>query len=326
MIAEESLLVQLLQLIDTVPVSGPRTHRRGRPRTYSDRLFLKATLVMTVRHLTRVHELLAVLREPTPEMARVRALFAERGRFPSRRTFERRLAALAEDLPAVIGAFGRELVELLEPWAHSGRAVALDSTALRAYGGVWHKRHREAGVLPHTAIDTEAGWTRSGWHGWVYGWKLHLATAVGPVWIPLAAELTPANVADSEIAPRLAAELPGEARFVLGDLHYDAPGVRQLCRAAERILVTPKRGPRPHRDRGARVRGILHRLRSVASENFNEHFKSIFGVHAQVPTKGLLATRRFALGAVFTYQLALLYRYLHGLTLNVGLKPFLKAA
>jgi hypothetical protein len=64
----------------------------------------------------------------------------------------------------------------------------------------------------------------------------------------------------------------------------------------------------------------------VASENFNEHFKSIFGVHAQVPTRGLLATRRFALGAVFTYQLALLYRYLHGLTLNAGLKPLLKAA
>ena len=101
--------------------------------------------------------------------------------------------------------------------------------------------------------------------------------------------------------------------------------MRQLCRQTERILVMPKRGPRPHRDRGAQVRAILHRPRYVASENFNEHFKSIFGVHAQVPTRGL-ATRRFALGAVFTYQLALLYRYLHGLTLIIGLKPFLKAA
>ena len=30
MIAEESLLVQLLQLIDTVPVAAPPTRRRGR--------------------------------------------------------------------------------------------------------------------------------------------------------------------------------------------------------------------------------------------------------------------------------------------------------
>jgi hypothetical protein len=40
-------------------------------------------------------------------------------------------------------------------------------------------------------------------------------------------------------------------------------------------------------------------------ENFNEHFKGIFDGHGQVPTKGLLATQRFALGAIFVYQLAL---------------------
>jgi hypothetical protein len=53
---------------------------------------------------------------------------------------------------------------------------------------------------------------------------------------------------------------------------------------------------------------------------------SIFDGHAQVPTRGLVATRRWALGCVFVYQLALLYRYEHGLDLNVGLKAFLKAA
>jgi hypothetical protein len=45
-----------------------------------------------------------------------------------------------------------------------------------------------------------------------------------------------------------------------------------------------------------------------------------------VPTKGWLNTRRFALGAVFVYQLALLYRHEHNLELNTGLKAFLKAA
>jgi hypothetical protein len=32
------------------------------------------------------------------------------------------------------------------------------------------------------------------------------------------------------------------------------------------------------------------------------------------------------LGAILVYQVALLYRYEHGLDLNVGLKPFLQAA
>jgi len=61
-------------------------------------------------------------------------------------------------------------------------------------------------------------------------------------------------------------------------------------------------------------------------ENLNEHVKGIFGVHGSVPTKGLHDTKRFALGAILVYQLALLYRFQHGLDLNAGLKPFLQAA
>jgi hypothetical protein len=74
------------------------------------------------------------------------------------------------------------------------------------------------------------------------------------------------------------------------------------------------------------VRRIFHKLRDIAVENFNEHFKGIFDSHGQVPTKGLLNTKRFALGAIFVYQIALLYRCSSGIELNVGLKPFIKAA
>jgi hypothetical protein len=59
---------------------------------------------------------------------------------------------------------------------------------------------------------------------------------------------------------------------------------------------TTKYGRNPHSYDGVEVRRIFHTLRSVAIENFNEHFKSIFDGHGQVPSKGLLATRRFALG------------------------------
>jgi hypothetical protein len=222
---------------------------------------------------------------------------------------------------------GRQLVELLEPWARSGRAVALDSTVLQARGGVWHKKDRQVGVVPHTSIDAEAGWTKSGWHGWVYGWKLHLATTVAGVWIPLAAQLTPANVSDNQVALSLIEELPQEeARFVLGDTHYNAPEIRAACDQSERFLVASGRRPYPHTDSGVEVRRIFHRLRHVAIENFNEHFKAIFDAHGPVPTKGRLDTARFALGAVFVYQLALLHRYEQGSKTNRGLKAFLKAA
>jgi hypothetical protein len=83
--------------------------------------------------------------------------------------FERRMRF---NVRAAVAQLGRHLVALIRPWANCGRVVALDSTVLRARGGVWHKKEREAAKVPHTSIDTEAHWTKSGWHGWVYGWKL----------------------------------------------------------------------------------------------------------------------------------------------------------
>lgn len=94
----------------------------------------------------------------------------------------------------------------------------------------------------------------------------------------------------------------------------------------DRFLVVPHYGAYPHDDAGKEVRRIFHKLRSVTNENFNEQFKGIFDAHGQVPTKGLINTQRFALGAIFVYQIALLYRFENGLDLRVGLKPFLKAA
>jgi Transposase DDE domain len=329
MIAQDSVLVQLVRLIDRLPAPSPslRPQPRGRPRLYSDTLFLKALVIMIVRRLHKVGELLAVLEEPTQEMRSLREMLNQDGRFPSRRTFERRLRALPETLPERIGVLGRHLVELLEPWARSGRAVALDSTVLRARGGVWHKKDKEAGMVPHSSIDTEAGWTKSGWHGWVYGWKLHLACTVADVWIPLAARLTPANASDGRVAPMLIEELPDQARFVLGDTHYNAPNVREACLGQGMFLVASgRRGPYPHTDAGVEVRRILHRLRHVAIENLNEHFKALFEAHGPVPTRGRLDTARFALGAVFVYQLALLYRHEQDSGANRGLKAFLRAA
>ena len=89
-------------------------------------------------------------------MRTLRLLLTEQDRFPSRRTWERRLKAIPATLPAQIGCLGRHLLDLIQPWTTSGRAVAIDSTILRARGGVWHQKHREQGELPHTSIDPEA--------------------------------------------------------------------------------------------------------------------------------------------------------------------------
>jgi hypothetical protein len=66
---------------------------------------------MIIRHLHSVHALLSVLDQPNAEIKALRRLLYEHGHLPSRRTLERRLAALPERLPAQIGALGRHLVD-----------------------------------------------------------------------------------------------------------------------------------------------------------------------------------------------------------------------
>lgn len=333
MVQQNTLLVMLVRLVDRIPPpSSPLKRGRGRPPFYPDQLFFKALVIMIIRHLHSPYELLTVLAQPTPEMQTLRLLMTEHGRFPERRTWERRLHALPAALPAQLGALGRYLVQVIQPWANRGRAAVWDSTVLRSKGRVWHKKDREVGEVPHTQIDTDAHWTKSGWHGWVYGYKLHVISAVADAWIPLVALLTPANIADTDplVVGTLSPQVCEQVRFMLGDRHYDTEEVRRDCRERGRILVAPRYGgrfpPYPHSDDGVEVRRVFHKLRSVAIENFNEHFKSIFDVHGPILTKGFNRTTLFVLGAVFVYQLALLHRFEQGLPLNRGLKPFLKAA
>ncbi len=227
-VPQNAVLICLLLLVDQIPLPPERVvqSRRGRPAVYSQRLVLKAVVIMVVRRLPSVHALLAVLDQP--EMASVRALLCEGGHSPSRRTWERRLKTLPASLPAQLAGLGEEVVQGLPPWRQGGRAAAIASTPLAARGGVWHKTHREAGIVPHTRIDTEAHWTTSGWHGWVYGWKLHLLVSVAPdMGIPLAADLSPANVADNEHALVLLEALVQRQLFIRGDTAYHDPTVRE---------------------------------------------------------------------------------------------------
>ncbi len=328
MVVTESTLVTLVRLVDRMPMPKAPCFR-GRPPVYSDRLFVKALVIMVVRRLSRVHELLRALEQPTPEMRLLRQLLSENGRYPSRRTFERRLSKIPQTLPAQIGLLGRYLVFLLEPWKTCGRAVAIDSTLLRALGPVWHNKHKRQGIVPHSRIDTQAAWTFNPWHGWVYGWKLHMVSLVGPFWLPLCATCTTANIADNTEAENLLPHVPPETRFVLGDQHYDAANVHKRAERSGRLVIASRKGGHPHTGEGVQVRRLFHRLRSVAIENLNGHFKDLFGLKEHVPTRGQTNTARFVLGAVLVYQLALWLRFEQGTPLpklNQDLKAFLRAA
>jgi hypothetical protein len=327
MVPREPLLVTLVKLMERIPMPPPPAKRgRGHPKEYTDRLILKALVIMIVRRLYSAYSLLAFLEQESEVTVALRPLLVEQGRFPSRRTWERRLSQLPHTLPSLIVCLGAYLVAQLKPWGSDGRAATLDSTPLRAKGGVWHKQDRAAGIVPHSTIDTDAHWSKSGYHGWWYGWKLHLVCTATSLWIPLAARLTAANEADNVVALALLNHLPAEVRYILGDTFYNEPEVRRACEAQGRFLIATQRGPYPHTDAGAPVRQLFHRLRSQSIEPFNNLFKNVFEWGGQVPVKGLRRVQLVVLGAVLLYQLILLYQFEHKLPLGKHIKPLLRAA
>ena len=146
------------------------------------------------------------------------------------------MGQLPQRLPTLIACLGRQLPVLLQPWQQGdqeyGHTTAIDTTPIKARGGVWHSKDKQAGIAPSTAIDTEAGWSRSQYHGWWWGYKLHLLVTAAPHWLPLGADLTPANVGDNTHARRLLQgplqDLPGEVRIMLGDQLYNDKQLRTL--------------------------------------------------------------------------------------------------
>jgi len=327
MVPGEALLVTLVKMIDHIPMpTTPAKRQRGHPKEYTDRLILKALVIIIVRRLYSAYSLLAFLEQESELTVALRFLLMEQGRFPSRRTWERRLALLPQTLPSLIACLGAHLIARTKPWGKDGRATTIDSTALRARGGVWHKKDREAGIVPHSTIDTEAHWGKSGYHGWWYGWKLHLVCTATALWIPLAARLTTANIADNTVAPDLIQDMPAEVRYILGDTLYNEPDVRRACEQNGRFLIATARGSHPHTDAGAPVRQLFHRLRSQSIEPFNNLFKNVFEWGGQVPVKGLQRVQLFVLGAILLYQVVLLYQFEHNLPLGKRIKPLLRAA
>jgi hypothetical protein len=109
MVPQDSLLVILVRLIDLIPIPPkPEQRKRGRTKTYPDQLFLKALVIMIVRQVHTPSGLLAILAQATQEMQGLRQeLSLADGRFPCRRTWERRLASIPDTLPTQIACLFR---------------------------------------------------------------------------------------------------------------------------------------------------------------------------------------------------------------------------
>ncbi|QMW01852.1 transposase [Spirosoma foliorum] len=195
--------------------------KRGKPQTYSSISFLLFFMLMLLK---RIHPFAAMHRW-------AKANYALLGwqQPPDRKTIRRRFLAL----PALIQQLMPAIADQCQQLNHSYACSFADKSVFRALGGLWHKKHMLLKVVPHPSIDTEASWAKSDYHGWRFGYGLHLI--YNRYRFPLMATVTTASTKDYTLLQTLIASLQQRLGMVLADSGYFA---HHFLKAIYQQLVT----------------------------------------------------------------------------------------
>ena len=178
---------------------------------------------------------------------------------PHRITLSRRYKALYPVLQAFI-AFVGSWAEILHPELDS-RILIEDASLFKAHGPVWHQSDRLAGQVPDKLrnLDQAASWRKSAYHGWVYGYSLHLTCNRSG--FPKLAQVETACISESQVIEEKKQALFALDPFAItGDnAYFKAIRVRNWA-AAGVILLTPAVKWQKGRYAAAYHRFILCRL------------------------------------------------------------------
>src|SRR5215210_6316271 len=160
----------------------PQERKRGKPRTYCGRSFLLLSVVaITLRTFTASELSRLLLRDAV--LRRALGFIS----VPHRTTLDRRLKKLLPEVEAQVAALGQQLSQEVQPDTAQPQTSAIDGRMYQAQGPKWHKKHRLKGRIPARLrnVDAESAWFKSGYRGWVQGYRLVLQGLVFPEPVPL---------------------------------------------------------------------------------------------------------------------------------------------
>jgi len=288
----------LLKLIEQVKAHYIETSvksKAGRPRTYSNLSFLLLAVVAVTLRTFKCLELRTLLEK---DHRLQNALGFQR--VPHRSTIERRLLALQEEAEAQVAALGQKIVDEIEPSEEVQIASAIDGRMYKALGPLWHQKHRKAGIIPSYLrnVDTESQWSKSGYRGWVQGYRLVLETLLLPAPIPLFATWQANNIYEGHIA--LSALKEGKlvvTSLLLGDTSFGSPEMVSAYEEAGGWLLTSKQLPSIYKT-------WKHDLFALRKETIELLFQRIMqAVELKTcVTKGLRRNGAFVIASVWLYQ------------------------
>ena len=158
---------------------------------------------------------------------------------PHRSTLSRRYKALYEvvrDFIAFLGHYGENLDPRL-----TSENLYTDKSLFKAQGPVWHQSDRQAGRVPEKLrhLDTDASWSKSGYHGWVYGYGLHLVD--NRVGFPKLVQVETATVSEKLVIDHQAEQIIQDfapATVTTDNSYAQARRIREWAKRGV-VLLTP---------------------------------------------------------------------------------------
>jgi hypothetical protein len=158
---------------------------------------------------------------------------------PHRTTLSRRYKRLYEVLEELVVY----LAQVSQPLGEEVdiRHLYEDQSLFKAQGPVWHQSDRRQGRIPPKLyhLDTHATWAKSGYHGWVYGYGLHLTC--NRFGFPALMQVETAAYAESSAVQHKEQRLPNRLKpltFCGDDAYTQALRIRRWAQH-EIILLTP---------------------------------------------------------------------------------------
>jgi hypothetical protein len=290
---------------------------RGHPFTYAQKLLIVFFVIMHFRCIFRFKTQRRWL-ENHPKMAEEIGFKST----PHRTTLSRRYKKLYEVVQAFIAFLGQWAEELDE--AFNSRTLYEDKSLFKAQGPVWHQKDRKAGRIPKGLrnLDTDASWSKSGYHGWVYGYGLHVTC--NRQGFPKLAQVETGSVSESQVIDQKASQIQRlEPHELVGDDNYTKyTRIRTWAKAGVALLVPALKWVKGryaqayHRFIGQPENAHLLSSRKTAVEPLFDLISKVVGTtdnHKQLLIKGLANVQTCLTLGVLTVQIAMIANSMWGL-------------
>lgn len=295
--------------------------KRGQPYKYSRASFIVFFVIMFIK---KIHHFKAMHKYAQKHHRYFGWSFA-----PTRKTIRMRFEALPTIMQELIPALAQSLAMVDKKfnfkWVFIDKRFAARSV-FRALGGLWHTKQMKEGIVPHHSIDTQASWAKSDYHGWRFGYGLHLI--VNEFRFPIAATVATASDKDYSFVEMLIRSIHQKISIIVGDRGYFCADViekinhnfgillqtikpfEDSCKQAIKdwyndLILTPQAQ-------------WLYRLRKPSIEPTFAIIKELFNLtdENQLPFKGLIKVSAYLLTCTITIQLMMYHNNLNNQNLG----------